>query len=707
MLSTEVFHKVPHLIWGIVRGKGVRSVEQFAFFLTTIISLLVVIAQRIALRRFGKELTTIHSEDDAKVNSKLYSSFIQISKICLPTWRTREFFGSFVFVFLFLLNAILRVWMSRVDSHMLATMLGSGSSTRLEAFVRSIVVRCSVSLTRGLCSGAIEWIRPWLISCYRERLARDFQRRFFKQLVYYQSTVLDDRLERADTVIASYCAEFAEHFAELPYYFLLPGLECVTSAYALVEQSGAWSASLVGCIVTISVLVLQRLAPPFGRLHALLLQREDNYRRMLTNTLDNVENIALHGGGPHTLMCLNRTLGRLKYSLNHMALAAGHFFMLETILSSFLTIVANVVAFTAAERGYYRRSVNDMLLQVGYIEGLNCSVKNFIVNFRELSHLTEFSLKMSTFDKTLNSIASGTFINKSSARVSGGFSLESSLNIPSPRVYSPSVRAAHDFSSGVFPLFTMDKITLLSPVDALLIKDLSMVMKSDEDWVITGENGSGKTSIMRMLTGLWFPSSGKLAIDDSVKFLIAPQHTYMAPGCTLYEQLIFPMEATCDPDEEKVACIKQAVELAGASSVIDVAGGYDSPFMGLKAKHADTSFDWTRLSGGQKQRVSLARIFFYKLYAAKPEETIVAILDEATSMLDEFECDVITNMRREGIRMISITHRSVVMQHHSHILHIKKHGQWATRRVEHRLAIGERPISPQPQAEETSPTTTV
>lgn len=669
--------------------ESVGSTERLVFFLTTTVTGATLLGQRYLLRHYNRDLQLIHSEDDTKVNSNLFRSFIQISKICLPTWKSREFFGSALFIVLFLFNALLRVWATRVNSRVLTTLLSGSSAERMGNFVRSIFLRSTVSLLEGLCSGAIQWIRPWLIGCYRERLCRDFQRRFFYKLVYYQSNVLDDRLERADSVIASYCGEFAEHFAELPYYFLLPGLEIIISGYALVQQSGAWSATVVGCIVTASVIVLQHLSPPFGRLHALLLQRNDSYRRMLTTTLDNVENIALHGGGGHTLMCVNRVLGKLKRSLDHMALAAGHFNILETCLSSFLTIVANIIAFTGAERGYYKHSVNDVLLQIQYIENLNSCVKNFIVNFRELSHLTEFSLKMWEFDKTLNSIAGGTFIHMGPAAISPRRKHSVDAKAPASRVYSPRLETAHDFSLIHFPIFIMNQVSLYSPSDTLLLSNLNASMMSNEDWVIVGDNGCGKTSLIRMLTGLWFPSSGSLQVDASVKFLIAPQHTYMAPECTLYEQLVFPMEAIPDPDEEVIRCIKRAVELAGAEGVIEVAGGYDSPVMGLHTKDTDTSYDWTRLSGGQKQRVSLARIFFYKLYVAKPGETVVAVLDEATSMMDEFEQKVLIHLRKEDIRMISITHRDSVIRHHSHVLRIKKNGRWLLEKVPNRLKVGE------------------
>lgn len=85
-------------------------------------------------------------------------------------------------------------------------------------------MRAGLSMALALSNGAIEGLRPWLIAIFRKRLISTFQRRFYRRLIFYQATVLDHRLEAVDTALATYCGEFAEHFAELPYYFLLPGL---------------------------------------------------------------------------------------------------------------------------------------------------------------------------------------------------------------------------------------------------------------------------------------------------------------------------------------------------------------------------------------------------------------------------------------------------------------------------------------------------
>lgn len=679
-------HVQPHTLSSVSAAlTSAPLMERFGIVGTSAAFVVSFILQRYYLRLFGKSIRQVHTEDDTRVTFSLFSSFFQIARIALPSWRCREFAGSAIFILLFAVKAVLRVWVSKANGEVLATMLHGARSERLYRFVHKILLRSAVGLAASMTSGAIEGIRPWLIGCYRERLSRTFQRRFYKHLIYYQATMLDNRLEAADTVIATYCGEFAEHFAELPYYFVLPGLECITSMTALVQQAGLRPALLMTGIATTAVLILRSLSPAFGRIHSQLLSREDDYRRMLTNNLNNVENIAMHNAGTYTRKRLDGSLARLKYTLDHMALAKGSFEMLETTFSTFMTVVAQIVTFGSSRKAYYHRSVNDVYLEIQLIEDLNASVKDFVVNFRELSHLTEFATKMAEFDTTLRSIAAGTLIREA-PRVG---------DEPRPRTpieYTLVERMTHEKGAKLFPLIKMENVVLASPVGQPLFEDMNVAFMSNEDWVIIGENGCGKTSLLRMLCGLWMPKTGVLAQDESVRFLLAPQHSYMAPQCTLYEQIAFPQQVKV-PTQKIRAAVLQAIELAGAQTVVNVIRGYESPVMGFDLTDVDESYDWSSLSGGQKERISMARVFFHVLCMDRSKETPVAILDEATSMMDDTEQDVLNHLRRLNVRMISVTHRDVVIRHHTNVLKIGHGGQWSVEKVINPVKVGERVLT--------------
>ncbi|RNC51059.1 ABC transporter [Trypanosoma cruzi] len=266
----------------------------------TLAFLICLVAQRANLHRYDAAILGIRTPDDTRVTRSFFGDFLYVAKLALPTVWCKEFAGMTVFIILFLVKSILHVAQSNANGQILKAIASDTPENRVQNFFRVLLLRAAVSMMTAVCSGSIEHLRPFLIACYRERLSRYLQRRFYSHLLYYQATVLDGRLETADTVIATYCGEFAEHLAELPYYFLLPMFGCMTSMVVLTRNVGAKAAGLACGAVAISVLILQKISPAFGRIHASLLAREDDYRRMLTNSLNNVEYIAMHNGGSYT-----------------------------------------------------------------------------------------------------------------------------------------------------------------------------------------------------------------------------------------------------------------------------------------------------------------------------------------------------------------------------------------------------------------------
>ncbi|KEG15110.1 ABC transporter [Trypanosoma grayi] len=661
-------------------GEALRTLRDRGIVAGSALSFaLYVLAQRVRLRRYDAEIANIRTEDDTGVTLSFMREFVRMTKMALPTVWCKEFLGTAAFILLFVVKSILRVAQSSAYGRLMKSMIEGTGEQRIQNFTRALLLRCAVSLMTAVCSGSVEYLRPWLIACYRARLSKQFQRRFFSHLIYYQATVLDKRLEAADTVISTYCGEFAEHLAELPYYFLMPAFECSTSLVALTQHVGGRAAATACGAVAVSVYLLQRLAPAFGRIHASLLSKEDNYRRMLTNNLNNVESIAMHSGGSYTRQKLDTQVGRLQQALNHVALARAHFNLLEVAFSGLLQMISGLVVFGGSLRTG-DKSLSDLYVEVQYMQDVNESVRDFVVNLRELSHLSTFTTKLAEFDTTLASIAQGTLIHSMVSTPNTEAPIASPISYTHTRFFTRPEAAQR------FLLFGFSDLKLMTPSGQVLFSDLSLRMESDQDWVILGENGCGKTSLLRMISGLWPPTEGSYSMEQRVKLLFAPQHSYMVPQCTLLEQVLFPKLITT-VGEKELSCFKQALQLAGAQSVIDVLGGFESAYVGTDPQNTDECYDWSSLSGGQKQRISMARVFYHVLTADRSKETPVAIMDEATSMMDETEQEVLLNLRRLDVRMLSVTHREDVIAHHTHMLRVLHGGKWTVAPVVSRVGL--------------------
>ncbi|XP_043845842.1 lysosomal cobalamin transporter ABCD4 isoform X2 [Dromiciops gliroides] len=193
--------------------------------------------------------------------------------------------------------------------------------------------------------------------------------------------------------------------------------------------------------------------------------------------------------------------------------------------------------------------------------------------------------------------------------------------------------------------FLLDRVSISVPFsDKPLIKDLSLRVSEGQSLLITGNTGTGKTSLLRVLAGLWENMRGTVQMltyfgPHGVLFL--PQRPFFTDG-TLREQVIYPLKeiypASGSADDER---IMRFLELAGLSSLVTRTGGLDQ----------QVDWNWYDvLSPGEMQRLSFARLFYLQ-----PK---YAVLDEATSALtEEVESELYRICQQLGMTLISVGHR--------------------------------------------------
>ena len=178
-----------------------------------------------------------------------------------------------------------------------------------------------------------------------------------------------------------------------------------------------------------------------------------------------------------------------------------------------------------------------------------------------------------------------------------------------------------------------------------VLKDLSFTIYESEFVAIIGHNGSGKSTIAKLVNGLLFPQEGEILINGitvneetiwdirrEVGMVFQnPDNQFV--GATVQDDVAFGMENRGIAREEMVKRIEQTLQAVQMSDYR------------LTEPH--------RLSGGQKQRVAIASVL-----AISPK---VLILDEATAMLDpkgrkEIMETVSELSEQRGLSLITITH---------------------------------------------------
>ncbi len=178
-----------------------------------------------------------------------------------------------------------------------------------------------------------------------------------------------------------------------------------------------------------------------------------------------------------------------------------------------------------------------------------------------------------------------------------------------------------------------------------VLKNVDINIKSGESVAIQGASGIGKSTLVLLLLGIYYPSGGKIVISDGTVSMNAGVDTrnlfsYTPQGNGLFSGTV----------AENVAFSKSDASEDEIISALKAACAYDFVCTMPDGIHTQLGEHGTGLSEGQCQRIAIARAIL--------SPSSVLIFDEATSALDEeTESRLISNLKAMGKTSVFITHR--------------------------------------------------
>ena len=189
-------------------------------------------------------------------------------------------------------------------------------------------------------------------------------------------------------------------------------------------------------------------------------------------------------------------------------------------------------------------------------------------------------------------------------------------------------------------------LNLAKPCGSSLLKMKTLELRAGEATLLTGRSGTGKSTLLRVLAGIWPHAQGRIEIPTGIRLLVLPQRPYLPEG-SLRDAITFPRTTLGCEDARIVGLLTEV----GLSRLAD---------------HLDEQAYWQqRLSLGEQQRLTVIRAILF--------EPDWLLLDEATASLDEpAERMVYTLMRQRlpSTTIVSVGHRSTLKTLHSRSIDI-------------------------------------
>lgn len=528
------------------------------------------------------------------------------------------------------------------------------------------------ALPATFLNSMIRYLECKLALAFRTRLVNHAYGMYFKDQTYYRVSNMDGRIENADHRLTDDITAFTSSVAHLYSHLTKPLFDCALIALTLARSSKQMGAAVVPgpllAIVVISITgqILRMLSPKFGSLVAVEADRKAYLRHIHSRVITNAEEIAFYGGHKVEMIHLQNAYQSLVRHMNAIFSQRLWYVVLEQFLMKYVwsgtgMVVVSLPIITSSrvaelndspdggvsERTQYLTTARNLLAS-----GAD-AVERLMTSYKEIVELAGYTYRVGAMLDVFNDVSKCKYRRNGLTNGKVHKTLPKlHYNKDGQLVIRGIVKNSPDGSISLFD------VPIVTPNSDVVVSSLTMTMKPGEHLLITGPNGCGKSSLFRVLSGLWPVYAGTLIRPPNCCMFYIPQRPYMTIG-SLKEQVIYPdtlsdMLTKGITEQDLEACLAQ-VHL---SHLVQREGGWDA------------TADWKDvLSGGEKQRMAFARIFYHK--------PSFALLDECTSAVSiDVESDMYQSAKDSGITLLTITHRPSLWKFHSHILHFDGEGGW-------------------------------
>ncbi|KAL2130525.1 hypothetical protein VTI74DRAFT_6266 [Chaetomium olivicolor] len=611
-------------------------------------------------RRAGRAGTTSLGGDDAArkkkvaLNREFFSSLMKLLRIVIPGWRSKETRLLISHSFFLVVRTLISVKVAAMDGAIVKALIKGNGREFLTRIVWWMLIAVPATFTNSM----LQYHQAELALRYRTRLTQHIHDKYLSKLTFYGISALDDRIKNPDQVIGVDVNKFSNSLSELYSNLAKPLLDMTIYTISLSKSVGGEGVVFMSLLVQLSSSVMRALTPPFGKYVADEARLEGEYRFQHSRLIDHSEEVALYAGHEAEKNTLDRGYFTLIKHTNYLLRQRFyHAFMEDYVMKYFwgaLGLMLCSAPVFVKLPGHVVMSMGDrtesFVTNRRMLVSASDAFGRVMFSYKEIMELAGYTSRVSSLLDVMDDIQKGHY-EKNLVSKSGTENNAARLQGRGKVVVSNDIRFID--------------VPIISPNGDVLVPALSFALKQGDHLLVVGPNGCGKSSLFRILGGLWPVYGGTVYKPPFSDIFYIPQRPYLSKG-SLRQQIIYPdgvrtMRAKGVSDADLLSILR----ILSLEHLLD-----------LYPEGWDAEAEWRDvLSGGLQQRVAMARLFYHR-----PR---YAILDECTSSVTlDTEKVMYDTAKALGITLMTVSHRRSLWKYHTHILQFDGQGNYVFTRLD-------------------------